>query len=153
MTEQEFRSQQADQFVRDYVKNQPPEKATILQEALDLITTDRNVTYGDPAIQMNCAAQMSTIYLANTLGKNGGNITAHDLCVIVALMKISRIACGAYKRDNYVDAAGYLAIAGELKLKSENTGATNVAESNKYHEQQNQALHTTSQARADSNRR
>lgn len=90
-----------------------PYKATVLEEAKQLITADRNIAYGDAAVNMKNAAEMVTSYLAQRL-RSGKGITAHDMAIIMVISKISRIACGEFKRDNYVDAAGYLAIAAEI---------------------------------------
>ena len=42
-------------------------------------------------------------------------ITAHDAAVMMALLKIARTKFGAPTEDTYVDAAAYMAIAGECK--------------------------------------
>ncbi len=90
-------------------------KEQLLIEALQIISQDRPQDYGEASVNIECAAQLTTVYLANTLQRTGGRITAHDYSMIMILGKISRIACGEYKADNYVDLAGYAAIAGELK--------------------------------------
>ena len=90
-------------------------KQRILEEAVQLTRDDRNRTYGEPQAQFACAADLTTAYLARVLAKNGGKITPHDIAMMEVLKKVSRIACGSYKDDNYVDLVGYGAIAGELK--------------------------------------
>lgn len=44
----------------------------------------------------------------------GKCIKPADVCVMMALLKIARIQTGRYKADSYVDACGYLALAGEI---------------------------------------
>jgi hypothetical protein len=44
----------------------------------------------------------------------GVEFSANDVGVMMALLKIARIQSGQRKDDNYVDAAGYLACAGEI---------------------------------------
>ena len=42
-------------------------------------------------------------------------ITCDDVAVMMALLKISRSTQGKFNVDDYIDAAAYMAIAGELK--------------------------------------
>lgn len=49
---------------------------------------------------------------------HGSVNSAHDAAMIQVLTKITRIAVGAFKDDNYVDAAAYLGIAYECEARS-----------------------------------
>lgn len=42
---------------------------------------------------------------------------AHNAAIVQVLTKITRIAVGTFHRDNYVDAAAYLAIAAECETR------------------------------------
>jgi hypothetical protein len=41
-------------------------------------------------------------------------MTPHDVAIMMALLKIARTQTGVYNRDDYVDAAGYIALAHRL---------------------------------------
>ena len=45
------------------------------------------------------------------------NISAHDVAICKTLLKIARTKLGSRASDTYVDAAAYMAIAGECKEK------------------------------------
>ena len=38
-----------------------------------------------------------------------------DVAMMLALMKVGRTKAGKFSVDNYIDAAGYIALSGELK--------------------------------------
>ena len=42
-------------------------------------------------------------------------ITPEDVAVMMALLKIARIASGQAKLDNWIDGCGYLACGGEIQ--------------------------------------
>jgi hypothetical protein len=46
-------------------------------------------------------------------------ITAHDAAVMMALLKVARTKFGQPTADTYVDAAAYMAIAGECKHEND----------------------------------
>jgi hypothetical protein len=81
----------------------------ILSEAERCVCTDREEQYG--AIENNFAliARLWREYL-----DTDKPITAHDVAMMMALLKIARIATGTFKQDNYIDACGYMACAGEI---------------------------------------
>ena len=91
-------------------------RADILELAKSLTTGDRNETHGDAQQQHALTATLWTQYLTH---KHNGKppaerqLTGEDAAIMMTLVKISRIACGGYNPDNYVDAAAYMAIAGE----------------------------------------
>ena len=83
----------------------------ILREAEEIIYGDREQTYGRPDKNLNCIAAMWTAYMQNT-GRD--YVTAHDVCMMMACLKIARQA-HSFKRDNLVDGCGYLALADRLE--------------------------------------
>ncbi len=88
------------------------EREKILQTAMNLTTKVRNKSYGEPQDQMSNGWDLTHAYY--NVAKDNPKLTgAHHAAMFQVLNKISRIASGEPKEDNYVDAAAYLAIAGE----------------------------------------
>lgn len=55
-----------------------------------------------------------TYIRARCVTAGGGiDILPEDVAIMMALLKIARIASGNYKVDSYIDLAGYAACAGE----------------------------------------
>ncbi len=81
----------------------------ILQQATQCVCADREQAYGLPEDNF---ARISALWNAY---KPCG-FTPHDVGIMLALLKIGRIASGQTKEDNYVDLAGYAACAGEIAL-------------------------------------
>tara|TARA_Y100000310_G_scaffold19695_1_gene19275 strand:+ start:140 stop:496 length:357 start_codon:yes stop_codon:yes gene_type:complete len=82
----------------------------ILKEANELIAGDRHKDYGDKVENHNNIAKLWSAY-------KGIEITAHDVAVMMVLLKIARTKLGAVSRDTYIDMSAYGAIAGEIKFK------------------------------------
>ena len=83
-----------------------------LKQARDLIMGPRAKTYGDKIVNHANIAKLWTAYLDK-------EITAHDAAVMMALLKVARTKFGQPTEDTYVDAAAYMAIAGECKHEGE----------------------------------
>ena len=81
-----------------------------LETAIELITGPRAHDYGDKIINHNNIAKLWSAYLDI-------NISAHDVAICMTLLKIARTKLGSRASDTYVDAAAYMAIAGECKKK------------------------------------
>ena len=79
----------------------------ILTEAEKCVCTDREQTYGNPENNFSKISDLWNAY-------KPCNITAHDVGIMLGLLKIGRIASGQANADNYIDLAGYAACAGEL---------------------------------------
>ena len=86
-------------------------RKSILTEAERCVCTDREQQYGSPENNFSLIARLWREYL-----DCDNPITAHDVAMMMALLKIARIASGQTKEDNYVDLAGYAACAGEIAL-------------------------------------
>lgn len=84
-------------------------RKSILSEAERCVCTDREQQYGSPESNFSLIARLWREYL-----DTDKPITAHDVAVMMALLKIARIASGQTKLDNYVDLCGYAACAGEI---------------------------------------
>lgn len=85
----------------------------ILDIAKDIVTKDRNEQYGSPEDNFNQIAEYWSTYLET-------KINAHDVAVMMILLKIARIKTGSPKADSYIDIAGYASCGGEIALKTNN---------------------------------
>ena len=83
---------------------------SILDAAAQCVCQDRETQYGAPEDNFARIADLWNAY------KPCG-FTAHDVGILLALLKVGRIASGQTKADNYIDLAGYAACAGEIALK------------------------------------
>lgn len=87
-------------------------RADCLDEAKRIICQDRNNSYGEPEDSFTAIAVFWTVYLRqahNTVTV----ISAEDVAWMMVLLKISR-QTHKHKEDNFVDAAGYAALAAEV---------------------------------------
>jgi hypothetical protein len=82
-------------------------KAGILLEVLKLVTSDRAATHGDVVTNHQNIARLWSAYLHR-------EITADEVAIMMVLLKVARTQLGALNRDDYVDMAGYAAVAGEI---------------------------------------
>ena len=92
----------------------------ILQEADRLTGGDRNDQYGHPSQDFQKVVDM-----AKTLGLVPNSYTIEDHCLYMVLVKLSR-QVNKPKRDNIVDAAGYLRT---LEMCQEVDGSQNGSDS------------------------
>ncbi len=84
-----------------------PERGHILRDALTLINGTRQDQYGNPENNFQRIADLWTAY-------TGRAFSAHDVAVMMALMKCARIKTGTGTEDSYTDACGYLALAADM---------------------------------------
>ena len=82
----------------------------ILKEANSLISKDREKDYGDKVKNHENIAKLWSAY-------KGIEITAHDVAVMMVLLKIARTKLGEVSKDTYIDMSAYGAIAGEIKFR------------------------------------
>jgi hypothetical protein len=80
----------------------------IYDQARHLTSTDRQAQYGAPEDNLGRIAALWSAYL-------GKDLDAHDVAVMMALVKVGRIASGVTVPDNYVDAVAYMGLADRLK--------------------------------------
>jgi|TARA_R110001583_G_scaffold71666_1_gene201631 hypothetical protein len=81
-----------------------------LQEATKLSSEQRQKDYGDKVNNHKNIARLWSAYLDT-------KIKAHDVAVMMVLLKIARTKLGAVSKDTYIDMSAYGAIAGEIKFK------------------------------------
>lgn len=94
------------------IKYNSSTKESVLDEAKRIIYGDREETYGDPGKNLRHIADQWTLYLKQ---KYGGDLqlTAEDVCYMMVDLKKCR-QVNSSKRDNQVDAIGYLALIERL---------------------------------------
>lgn len=89
-------------------------RADMLREAEKLVTGDRNNSYGPPTQDFKRTAGALTAF--GYRGPDGRDLKAHDVALIVATVKMSRLMWTPQKRDSWVDGAGYFACGWECAL-------------------------------------
>jgi hypothetical protein len=89
----------------------------IASRAASLISGDRNSTHGD-IVQTHAGIAEIWNAILTAAGKAPDTpLDAHDVALLMAGMKIARAYNGAYNEDDYTDAVGYMAIAGEIRAR------------------------------------
>ena len=83
-------------------------RADILATASEYVTTDRATTHGDAEDNFLRTAELWNAYLGVD------NISATDVAVMLALLKVARIKQNPNHTDNWIDIAGYAACGGEI---------------------------------------
>jgi len=82
----------------------------LLDEAKKLIGGDRQEDYGDKLKNHQNIADFWSVFLQK-------KITAHDVAICMALVKVARLM-NQHKKDSYLDMAAYAAIAGEIEVRT-----------------------------------
>lgn len=90
-----------------------------LTSAAECVCKSREEQYGSPEDSFKLIAALWEPYIKEKcVGINVDVcITGEDVAVMMALLKIARIAGGRFKADSYTDAIGYIACAGEIAGK------------------------------------
>ncbi len=95
------------------VKNVPENRrGRVLLKAVEIINGERQDSYGDPEDSFEEIAWVWNWWLGDHLQ---ANLTAQDVAMMMALMKIAREKNGAGKADNVVDACGYLGLYEDMR--------------------------------------
>ena len=91
-------------------------RADILHAAEKCVCGQRETDYGTPEDNFKTIAELWEAYLnkACTRGVNV-RVKAKDVAVMMALLKIARIAAGGGKADSWIDLAGYAACGAECE--------------------------------------
>ena len=79
----------------------------ILSEALAIVRTSKKA-YGEASENLELIASLWSMYLGV-----GINLHNKDVALMMILLKIARAKHPLFHKDNYVDIAGYAAIAAE----------------------------------------
>ena len=78
-----------------------------LSTAEGILCGAREDEYGDKKTNHNNIATLWSAYLEK-------EITAHDVAILMVLLKVARAKFGHPSMDTYIDMVGYSSIAGEL---------------------------------------
>ena len=81
-----------------------------LSTSISLVEGDRQKDYGDKLHNHTNIAKLWSAYLDT-------EVSAHDVAILMALLKVARTNLGKVSSDTYVDMGSYSAIAGEIKFK------------------------------------
>lgn len=100
------------------------ERASVLNEANQLVHGDRQVQYGSPTANFeNTASILNTLGFQRVTPELVGNpVTAVDVGVMMLALKLARLAGDGMKRDTLVDLAGYAACTWECQAKEDGNG-------------------------------
>lgn len=92
-------------------------RADILHAAEKCVCGQREQDYGTPEDNFKAIAELWSVYLDRiSVGKHGNLVVDEkDVAVMMALLKIARIARGGGKADNWIDLAGYAACGAECE--------------------------------------
>ena len=88
----------------------------ILDQAKKLVSKERENKHGDKVVNHENISRLWTGYLQNKTKLNIV-ILPEDVANLMALLKIARSQGGSFNLDDFVDACGYSAIAGEIISK------------------------------------
>lgn len=80
---------------------------SVLAEAERLIFGERQGDYGHPSRNFGDIARLWNVYLER---RPPGPLVPPDVCAMMALLKMARLASNPAHRDSVVDAIGYLAL-------------------------------------------
>lgn len=86
------------------------EARKLLEQAAHLVGEDRRHRYGDAGQVYEPVARLWSAYLETP-------VTAADVMALMALLKLGRHLGGNKTSDNYIDAAGYCALLGDLATR------------------------------------
>lgn len=86
----------------------------IAKHAAELVSGDRAATHGDKTLNHANIARLWNAYLGCQMRDWNPMLTPRDVALMMALLKVARTSLGAHNPDDYVDAVGYAAIAGEI---------------------------------------
>tara|TARA_R100000935_G_scaffold49911_2_gene75564 strand:- start:412 stop:687 length:276 start_codon:yes stop_codon:yes gene_type:complete len=87
-------------------------RSEVLDLAKKYITKDRNSTHGDMEDNFTLIAEYWGLHLEF-------HINAHDVAVMMTLLKLARLKSNPQNSENWVDGCGYLGCGGELAIKED----------------------------------
>ena len=85
----------------------------VLDKAKNLLSEDREKTHGNKIENHENIARLWSSYFQNKY-KIAILVLPEDVANLMTLLKIARTQAGNFNLDDYVDACGYAAIAGEI---------------------------------------
>lgn len=93
-------------------------RSETLTTAEKLINGDRNNHYGPPSQDFTRTARLWTTYLDGRT-----TVEAHDVAIMMILLKISRIRWSPEQHDHWIDIAGYAACGWDAYISSDKPSA------------------------------
>ena len=107
----------------------------ILKKTEKLVSESRHDKHGDKVINHENISRLWTSYLQNKFKLNLV-LLPEDVACLMTLLKLARTQAGKFNLDDYIDACGYAAIAGEIankrqSIKSSTLGVSNDKKSTK----------------------
>ena len=92
-------------------------RADILHAAEKCVCGQREQDYGTPEDNFETIAELWETYLRHACVDEAGGvyIDANDVAMMMALLKIARIAAGGGKADSWINLAGYAACGAECE--------------------------------------
>ena len=94
-------------------------RTEILDTAKEQVTGHREQDYGKVENNLGIISEYWTLY-------KGIEFTAHDVAMMMALLKVARIQNGGGSGDSHVDLVGYAALAGELNVYNQSEEEQNI---------------------------
>lgn len=91
-------------------------RESLLNRAIECVCGEREQDYGTPEDNFALIAELWESYINRRCAPPNAGIcvVAEDVAVMMALLKIARIATGTATDDSWVDLAGYAACGGEI---------------------------------------
>jgi hypothetical protein len=90
---------------------------SIADDAVTLVSGERSETHGDVVKNHTAIADMWNGYLKARVGIKEAELDAEDVANMMECLKIARRLNGSFNKDDYVDGAGYAAVAGEIRSR------------------------------------
>ena len=101
----------------------------ILKKTEKLVSGERGAKHGDIVATHENIARLWSSYLQNKFKLNL-NLLPEDVANLMTLLKIARTQGGKFNLDNFIDACGYAAIAGEISNKRQSIKSSTLGVSN-----------------------
>ena len=92
-------------------------RANCLKKADECVNGKREQDYGSPENNFSAIGLFWSVYMRNAhpeLNMAINHITAIDVAMMMALLKVARISTGTATEDSFVDLAGYAACGCEI---------------------------------------
>lgn len=96
----------------------------IVETAANLVSGDRARTHGDKTDNHQRIAAVWNGILSAAGKQPKQPLNAHDVANLMEGMKIARRYAGSFNVDDYIDGAGYAAVAGEIAGEQERKDQT-----------------------------
>lgn len=97
----------------------------IASSAADLVGGDRKEAYGDVVSGLTRIAILWNAHMHAVGNAPPRPMTVHDVAWMMLELKHGRAFTGPFRLDNYIDAAGWAAIAGEAASRMEKANGSN----------------------------